>query len=228
MPGSREFYFVVFLPQVLLLKTGNTCGGIALNEFIAIDFETAAYSPDSAISVGLVKYRDFKVIDVFYSLIRPPQLYVRPDFTDIHGLTADDVKDAPFFDQVWEDKICGFIGTTLLAAHNASFDMKVLGATLGHYGIILPALNYFCSLSLSRRVWPQLRSNALTSLGREFNITYDAHNALADAETCGKIISLCVHDVAEKKGMEEPLAITEALQEAGVETKKLGLFGQRC
>jgi len=192
-----------------------------VNEFIAIDFETAMYSPDSAISVGLVKYRDFEAVDAFYSLIRPPRLYVRPDFTEIHGLTADDVRDAPDFGQVWEDKIRGFIGATPLAAHNAAFDIKVLRATLGYYGVPLPELRYFCSLALARRVWPGLRSHALTALGREFNIIYDAHNALADAETCGKIISLCIAEVSGKGRGKKGLAIAETLRAAGLEMKTL-------
>jgi len=192
-----------------------------VNEFIAIDFETATYLPNSAISIGLVKYRCFEAIDAFYSLICPPQLYVRSDFTEIHGLTIDDVRDAPDFRQIWEDRVLEFIGSTPLAAHNASFDMKVLRATLGHYDVPLPDLKYFCSLALARRVWPGLRSHALTSLGREFDITYDAHNALADAETCGKIISLCVTEVSAKKGRESPIAIAEALRTVGVEMKRL-------
>jgi len=184
-----------------------------VNEFIAIDFETAMYAPNSAISVGLVKYRNYEAIDTFYSLIRPPELYVRPDFTDIHGLTVDDVRDAPNFRQVWEDAMRDFIGTLPLAAHNAGFDMKVLRSTLAHYGVPLPELQYFCSLALARRAWPGLRSHALTALSNKFNIVYDAHNALADAETCGKIISLCI--------MNKSLAIAEALRETGVVMKRL-------
>jgi DNA polymerase III subunit epsilon len=69
--------------------------------FVSIDFETAKYSRESACSVGLVKYQDGKAADTFYSLIRPPDLYIRPDFTEIHGLTVDDVKDAPTFAHLW-------------------------------------------------------------------------------------------------------------------------------
>lgn len=192
-----------------------------MNEFIAIDFETAMYSPSSAISVGLVKYRDFEIADSFYSLIRPPELYVRPDFTEIHGLTVDDVIDAPDFGSLWKDKIRGFIGKVPLAAHNAAFDMKVLRATLGHYGVPLPPLRYFCSLALARRAWPNLDSHALTSLGRKFNIIYDAHNALADARTCGKIVSLCVAEASKSGGGEKPFSIAQALRETGLEMKTL-------
>ena len=156
--------------------------------FVAIDFETASYSRKSACSVGMVKYQNGKKVDSFYSLIRPPTLYIRPDFTAIHGLTVEDVKDAPTFAELWHDHICPFFGDLPVAAHNANFDVGVLLATLEWHGISSPDLLYFCSLQLARRAWPSLRSHALNNLAKEFNIEYKAHNALDDAETCGKII----------------------------------------
>jgi DNA polymerase-3 subunit epsilon len=155
--------------------------------FITIDFETAKQSRESACSVGLVKFLNGKAADTFYSLIRPPVLYIRPDFTDIHGLTVDDVRDAPDFAEVWENGILPFTGDLPLAAHNAVFDMGVLRAALDWYGLSALPFKYFCTLELARAAWPELESHALTSLGEHFSITYDAHNALADAETCGVI-----------------------------------------
>jgi DNA polymerase-3 subunit epsilon len=155
--------------------------------FVAIDFETAEYSRESAISVGLAKYRNGRLVDSWYSLIRPPELYIRPDFTEIHGLTVPDVKDAPFFDAVWKKDIRSFIGKLPLAAHNAAFDMSVLRAALEWYKLSVPPLKYFCTLKLARTAWPELKSHALASLGEHFGIDYDAHNAMADAKTCGII-----------------------------------------
>jgi DNA polymerase-3 subunit epsilon len=155
--------------------------------FVAIDFETAKYSRESACSVGLVKFQDGNPGDTFYSLIRPPTLYIRPDFTAIHGLTVEDVRDAPVFADIWESRMLPFINGLPLAAHNAPFDMGVLQAALAWYELPLPRLNYFGTLALSRRVWPELKSHALTSLGQTFGITYHAHNALDDARTCGDI-----------------------------------------
>jgi DNA polymerase-3 subunit epsilon len=154
--------------------------------FVAIDFETAN-SRESAISVGLAKYRNGRLIDSWYSLIRQPELYIRPDFTEIHGLTVADVKDAPFFDEIWEEYTHPFIGKLPLAAHNATFDMSVLRAALDWYKLPVPPLKYFCTLKLARAAWPKLKSHALTKLGEHFGIGYDAHNALADAKTCGTI-----------------------------------------
>jgi len=182
--------------------------------FVSIDFETAKYSRESACSVGLVKYQDGKVTDTYYSLIRPPVLYIRPDFTDIHGLTVDDVKDAPTFADLWESAIKPFIGGLPLAAHNAQFDMGVLWAVLECYELEIPALSYFCTCSLARHTWPELKSHALTALAGHFGIVYDAHNALADAETCGKLVLMA----ADKFGCTN---IERLLNNAGLEMSVL-------
>jgi DNA polymerase-3 subunit epsilon len=158
--------------------------------FVTIDFETAKYSRESACAVGLVKFRDGKAQDTFYSLVRPPILYIRPEFTEIHGLTVEDVEDAPTFEDLWETAILPFIGDMPLAAHNASFDMGVLKAVLEWYELPVPALHYFCTLILSRNVWPALRSHSLPNLGSHFGIHYEAHNALDDARACGDIACL--------------------------------------
>lgn len=172
-------------------------------DFVAIDFETANYSRDSAISVGLVKFIENKKVDEFYSLIRPPRLYIRPDFTKIHGLVVDDVRDAPRFSEVWEKGMSGFIGKMPLVAHNAGFDMAVLKATLEHYEVAVPCLRYFDSLMVARKIWQNLERHALTFLGEHFGIEYDAHNALADAETCGKIILIAAQELCDNRKLSQ-------------------------
>jgi len=176
---------------------------LTMNDFITIDFETGVYSPESAVSVGLVKYRNYEPIGSYYSLIRPPKLYIRPDFTEIHGLTVDDVIDAPDFGYLWKNEIKGFIGKTMLAAHNASFDMKVLKAALEWYELPVPKLQYFCTLNLSRHAWPNLKSHALTALAKNFEIVYSAHNALDDALTCGKLVQMAAEGFDSEKSIEE-------------------------
>jgi len=182
--------------------------------FVSIDFETAKYSRESACSVGLVKFLDGKPQDTFYSLIRPPSLYIRPDFTEIHGLTVEDVKDAPTFADLWDSAIKPFIGELPLAAHNASFDMGVLWAVLEWYDLEIPPLRYFCTRNLARRTWQGLESYALTALAKQFGITYSAHNALDDALTCGKLAQMSAREFG-------CAGITELLEATGLEMNNL-------
>ena len=183
--------------------------------FISIDFETAKYSRESACSVGMVKYRGGKEADTFYSLIRPPCLYIRPEFTeDVHGITVDDVRDAPTFADLWDSSIKPFIGDLPLAAHNASFDMDVLWKVLEWYDLEIPEARYFCTCSLARRTWPGLGAYSLGSLAEKFGIIYEAHHALEDARTCGKLVQLS----SEKFGSAD---IEGLLAAAGMEMNSL-------
>ena len=170
--------------------------------FVCIDFETAKYSRESACSVGLVKFMDGKMTDTFYSLIRPPSLYIRPDFTDIHGLTVEDVKDAPTFADIWDSGIKPFIDNMPLAAHNAPFDMGVLRAVLEWYRLEIPRLQYFCTYSLARQTWLGLESYGLTALANNFGIVYNAHNALDDAMTCGKLVQMAAEKLGKRKSIK--------------------------
>jgi DNA polymerase-3 subunit epsilon len=186
-----------------------------MNDFIAIDFETAMYAQSSAISIGLVKYRDYEAVDTFYSLIRPPKLYIRPDFTDIHGLTIEDVKDAPDFKHIWNNGILDFLEEMPLVAHNASFDIGVLKAVLKWYKQPVPRLSYFCSCSLARKTWPGLKSYSLTALAENFEIIYNAHNALDDARTCGQLVQMSTDVFGKEK------SIKSLLRAAGIKMKVL-------
>ena len=58
--------------------------------YVALDFETADYQPDSACAVGLAKVRGGEVVDTLYSLIRPPRRRIL--FTWVHGITWKDVQ----------------------------------------------------------------------------------------------------------------------------------------
>ena len=109
--------------------------------FAVIDFETGTGKRESAIAVGLVKYAEGEPAGSYYSLIRPPELYVWRFFTEmVHGLTVDDVKDAPMFSEIWPE-VRDFAGGLPIAAHNVRFDKSVLTATLAHYSITLPQVS---------------------------------------------------------------------------------------
>jgi DNA polymerase III epsilon subunit-like protein len=67
--------------------------------FVALDFETADYSPDSACALGLVRVENHRVVQRAYSLIKPPRR--RFVFTYLHGITWEDVAHQPSFAELW-------------------------------------------------------------------------------------------------------------------------------
>ena len=75
-----------------------------MSKFVAIDFETANKWHENACAVGVVRVENGIVVDKFKSFINPDmeEKYWNPHFTEkCHHITAQMVKDAPFFDVVW-------------------------------------------------------------------------------------------------------------------------------
>ena len=155
------------------------------SNFLAIDFETANYSRDSACSVGIVRVEKSKIVHKAVHLIRPPSREFV--FTYIHGITWNDVKIAPTFKEVWINIKPYFEGIDFLAAHNAGFDSGVLKACCATYGIIPPVTPFKCSMALARKIW-NLRPTKLSDVCNHLDIELNHHEALSDAHACAQII----------------------------------------
>ena len=159
---------------------------IRMQDFAAIDFETANSERSSVCSVGIVIVRGGEIVDKFYSLIKPePECYSYVCMR-VHGLRASDTEDAPVFPEVWkqiEPKIAGLP----LVAHNKAFDESCLKAVFRVYQMDYPDYPFYCTCIASRRVWPKGRHNLDIIAARcGYDLT-NHHHALADAEACAAI-----------------------------------------
>ena len=68
-----------------------------MEDFAAIDFETANWYRSSVCSIGVVIVRDGRVVEKIYRLIRPEPNFYCQWATDIHGLSKDDTQNALTF-----------------------------------------------------------------------------------------------------------------------------------
>jgi DNA polymerase-3 subunit epsilon len=161
----------------------------AADVFVAIDFETADYSPDSACAVGMVRVEGLKVVCRESIRIRPPRPRVL--FAHVHGITWDMVKDAPGFADVWPRLTPLLDGASALAAHNAPFDRRVLSACCATAGLNAPPLPFLCTVQLARRRWG-LKPNDLPSVCRRLGIGLIHHDPGSDAEACARIVIAAV------------------------------------
>lgn len=166
-------------------------------DFTAIDFETATGSRNSACSVALVTIKDRKVIDSYYSLIRPPGLLFSAFNISIHGITPAMVRNEPDFAEIWPELEKRLTGNMVIA-HNASFDMGVLHACLQYHNLPLIHFRYCCTVKLARKAWPSLPNHKLDTIGEFLHINFSHHNALADAKVCAAIPLALTKDEPEK------------------------------
>ncbi len=154
-------------------------------EFTAIDFETANASRTSACAVGICVVRNGQVTECLQRLIRPEPLEFAPMNIAIHGITPADVIDAPAFAEVWQE-IRQMVRGPLIA-HNASFDMSVIRRSLEYAGLPCPDWAYYCTLTLAKRIWPDLPTYRLDDLARFLDVPLRHHDAAEDARACAMI-----------------------------------------
>lgn len=158
-----------------------------MSAFVAIDFETANPAPDSACAIGVVRAEGGRVVAREVRLIRPPSSWFA--FTSIHGITWDDVRDAPDFAEAWASLRPLFRGARFLAAHWAPFDRSVLHACCRTYGLRPPCLPFVCTVQLARAQWG-IRPTKLPDVCRRLGLELNHHEALSDAHACAGIV-LC-------------------------------------
>lgn len=161
-----------------------------MDNFVAVDVETANGERSSICAIGAVKVVDGIIAESFYRLVRPYPNYYYARFTEcIHGIGRRDTDDQPTFAGVWNE-FRDFIGDLPLVAHNKVFDQGCLRAAAKVYGIDFPSNDFLCTLQKARRTFPRqlCPSFSLPHLAEFLGIPFDNHhNALADAEACAKI-----------------------------------------
>ena len=170
------------------------------SSFVSIDFETLYSQRVSACSIGMVKYRDGKKVDQYYSLIRPPFDYPGKSgqvLTWVHGISEDDVRNERTFAELLPE-IENFVGGLPLVAHNASVEKCCIRDVCSFYEIDtkLDYNNILDTLPLSReaeaKVGLQVEGQGTHSLDvvcSRFGVpVLNHHNALEDAEMCGNLM----------------------------------------
>ena len=165
-------------------------GGGEMENFVAVDVETANKEPESICAIGAVKVINGIITERFYELVKPePEYYSRYFTEQVHGIDRRMTENAPTFDVVWR-RLHKIIGHLPLVAHNKAFDEKCIRAAFRTYGMDYPDYTVLCTVQKARRTIPR-------SLCPSFSLPYlcdflgipfcNHHNALADAEACAKI-----------------------------------------
>ncbi len=160
-------------------------------KIVALDFETADYRADSACALGIVTIENGQIVKSDARLIRPPRRQFT--FTYIHGITWNDVKNEPAFDEVWDDFAEHWRDADYLVAHNAPFDRKVLFACCAKAGKPKPETPFLCTVRIARAHWNFKPAN-LAYVSERLGITLKHHDAGSDALACASIAAQAVQE----------------------------------
>jgi DNA polymerase-3 subunit epsilon len=162
--------------------------------FVAIDFDTADHGADSACAIGMVRVESGRIVRRVRQLLRPPRDVMM--FTQIHGITLQDVEGKPEFGKAWLLLKEVIEGARFLAAHNAGFDRAVLEACCISANIDPPELPWVCSVRQARRTLGIFPAH-LAHVARVLNLPLNHHDALSDAEASARIVMLARRKLKE-------------------------------
>lgn len=147
-----------------------------------IDVETTGMSHlhGGVIDVGLIRVEHGQVVHTYQQLINPGSPI--PAFiTQLTGITNDELESAPSFADI-ATELRGLIDGCIFVAHNARFDYAFIKEEFRRCGIKFNPKT-FCTVKLSRALYPQHRHHKLDALIERFNIPVEArHRAFGDAQ----------------------------------------------
>ncbi len=161
-------------------------------EFIAIDVETANADMASICQIGMAKFKDGELIDEWSSLIDPEDYFDSINI-HIHGISEDDVIEAPTFPEI-VGELKRFLSNSISVSHT-HFDRVSIERAFAKYSLIPIETTWLDSARVARRTWEECAwsgyglANVCKIIGYEFK----HHDALEDAKASGQVLIAAVN-----------------------------------
>lgn len=155
--------------------------------YIAFDVETPNHANDRMSAIGVAVVEGGRVVETYDTLV-DPEVPFEAFNVALTGITPERVAGKPAFPALWAE-LRPVFESGLLVAHNAQFDMSVLGKCLRDYGIFWrERVPYACTCQMSRRLLPQLPNHRLNTLCDRLDLPLDHHRAGSDSLACAGVL----------------------------------------
>jgi len=159
-------------------------------DFVVVDLETTGGSPvdDAITEIGAVRFHGMERVGSFQSLV-DPERPIPPYIARLTGIDDRLVAGAPALPQILPSFL-EFARGAVIVAHNATFDVGFLNASLLRLDYDTLPAPAICTAKLARRlVWPDVPNVKLHTLAAYFRTrTKPNHRALDDAEATGEVL----------------------------------------
>ncbi|MBO4759103.1 MAG: 3'-5' exonuclease [Spirochaetaceae bacterium] len=172
--------------------------------FTAFDTETTGLTPEEEkiLEIGAISF-DKLGIRARYNVLLNPQKKILPEITRVNGIDDSMVSGKLLFaDNV--KHFLNFIGSSVLIAHNAPFDLSFVNTELSR--INMPPLQNetIDTLKLSKDTLPNLGKYNLQFLAKYFTIdVVNAHRAEDDARVCMEVFLKLKEIISPEKPEEQ-------------------------
>lgn len=151
-------------------------------KYAIIDIETTGLggANNKITEIAVAIHDGSTVIDTFQSMVNP-MVPISPYVVRLTGIDDHMVQDAPMFDAI-ADQLLELTEDCVFVAHNVSFDYKVIQNEFKSLGISFQRKK-LCTVRLSRKIFPGLRSYSLGKLCSHLDIELNnRHRAKGDTD----------------------------------------------
>lgn len=169
----------------------------------ALDFETTGVSRGDhrVVEIGIVEVTALEITGRYEALVNPG-LPIHPGAAAVHGITDQDVGDAPRFAALAAEVHGRLSAADAIVCHNAPFDMPFLQREMKAAGLPLVDRPVIDTLAAARAAWGRGENSLGEVAGRLGVRGGHAHRAAADAEMTARVLMA----FAAHFGEEFPLA----------------------
>ena len=158
--------------------------------YTILDIETTGgkYNEEGITEIAIHKFDGHQVIDKFISLVNPEK-DIQPFVVKLTGINNKMLVTAPKFHEVAK-RIVEITKDTVLVAHNAQFDYRILRTEFRRLGYNFERKT-LCTVDLAKTLLPDAESHSLGKLVRSLGIAVsDRHRANGDAVATLKLFKL--------------------------------------
>ncbi len=166
--------------------------------YVFVDIETNGGNGPRGrtIEVAAIKVIDGEITDTYTSYVNPGSA-IPHWITSLTGISNADLADAPYFDEI-AAQLYEFLYGSIFVAHNVLFDYSFLKREFHNVGYkFSPKL--FCTVKMSRALFPEHRGHSLEKIISRHAITVGArHRAYDDARAMYDFTLLAI----DQKGID--------------------------
>lgn len=166
--------------------------------YTILDIETTGgkYNEEGITEIAIHKFDGHEIIDEFISLVNPEK-EIQPFVVNLTGINNKMLQTAPKFHEVAK-RIVEITQDTVLVAHNAQFDYRILRTEFRRLGYNFERKT-LCTVDLSKTLLPEAESYSLGKLVRSLGIPVsDRHRANGDAIATLKLFKLLLSKDTDK------------------------------
>lgn len=166
--------------------------------YTILDIETTGgkYNEEGITEIAIYKFDGHQVVDQFISLVNPEK-EIQPFVVKLTGINNKMLRTAPKFHEIAK-RIIEITEDTVLVAHNAQFDYRILRTEFRRLGYNFERKT-ICTVDLSKKLIPEAESHSLGKLVRSLGIAVsDRHRANGDALATLKLFKILLSKDSDK------------------------------